>query len=452
MAAKTPKDSMTAKKRKQRKPTPQKRTRISRQLTSKVDRLFAEWDKPDSPGAALAVIQNGSVIYQRGYGSANLEYSVPIAPASIFHIASVSKQFTTMAITMLAHQGKLSLDDDIRQHLSEVPNLGKTITIRHLIYHTSGLRDQWELLAMAGWRLDDVITREHILKMVKRQKALNFDPGEEHLYCNTGYTLMAEIVERVTGQSFREFTEKEIFKPLNMIHTHFHDNHEMIVKNRTYSYEPKDGGGFKHCVLSYANVGATSLFTTVEDLAKWILNFGEGKVGGKAVIAQMHEQGVLNNGKKIDYAFGLSIGKYRGLRTVGHGGADAGYRSFLLRFPERRFAVVILSNLGSFDPYRLATRVADVFLEDQFESLAEFAGDYFSEELDTTYTIVMQENKLMAKHSRHDDISLTYQNTDQFEGDKWWFREVQFVRNQRKRVTGFQLTGGRVRNLQFDKR
>src|SRR6185436_1924774 len=238
------------------------------QLTSKVDKLFANWDKPDSPGAALIVVKDGAVVYKRGYGSANLEYNIPITPATVFHVASVSKQFTAFAITMLAKAGKLSLDDDIHKYLTELPDFGQKITIRHLLHHTSGLRDQWELLAMAGWRLDDVITKEHILKMVRHQKELNFSPGQEYLYCNTGYTLLAVIVERITGQSFREYMQETIFKPLNMTGTHFHDDHEMIVKNRAYSYRPYGPQDFKLSALNYANVGATSLFTTVEDMAR----------------------------------------------------------------------------------------------------------------------------------------------------------------------------------------
>ena len=163
-------------------------------IAAKVDKLFADVDKPDSPGAAIAVIKEGTVVYKRGYGIANLEYNVPITPSTVFHVASVSKQFTAFAVTLLANQGKLSLDDDIRKFLPEVPDFGKKITVRNLIHHTSGLRDQWELLAMGGWRLDDVITKEHILKMVRNQKELNFDPGQEHLYSNTGYTLLAVIV------------------------------------------------------------------------------------------------------------------------------------------------------------------------------------------------------------------------------------------------------------------
>ena len=435
-----------------KKPAVSNRSRKSgrESISARVNRLFEKWDKPDSPGAALSVIQNGSIIYKRGYGCANLEYDIPITPASIFHVASVSKQFTAFAITVLAHQGNLSLDDEIQKHLPELPDFGNPITIRHLIHHTSGLRDQWELLMMAGWRLDDVITRAHILKLACRQKDLNFDPGAEHLYCNTGYTLMAEIVERITGQSFRQWTEANIFKPLKMSSTHFHDDHEMIVPNRTYSYAPAEDGEFRKSVLNYANVGATSLFTTVEDLAKWVQNFSDGRIGGKPVIQQMHQRGVLNSRKEIDYAFGLSIGQYRGLKIVGHGGSDAGYRSHLLQFPDQAFAVAVLSNLASFAPHELAHQVVDIYLADRFTPLEPFAGDYLSEELNTTYSLTVQDNQLIVRHIRREDIPLRHSGTDRFQSENGWLK-LGFTRNSRKRITGFLLTGGRVRNLRFDK-
>ena len=201
-------------------------------LEAKVDRVFAEWDKPDSPGAALSVIRDGEIIYKRGYGMANLEYDIPIAPTTIFDIASVSKQFAGFAIATLLHEGKLALDDDIRMHLPDVPDFGTKITIRHLVHHTSGLRDWVQALVIAGGQMDDVISFKHILKMVRRQRELNFEPGTAFLYSNTGYNLLAEIVEKITGDTFREWTDANIFKPLAMTNTHFHDDHEMIVKNR----------------------------------------------------------------------------------------------------------------------------------------------------------------------------------------------------------------------------
>ena len=182
----------------------------------RVDQFFEQFSKEGSPGAAVAIVKDGEIIYKQGYGLANLEYDIPNSPSTVFHIASVSKQFTCFAALLLAEEGKLSMDDDIRKYIPEVPDFGKTITLRHLANHTSGLRDQWNLLALAGWRLDDVITKEHIMKLVVKQQDLNFDPGEKYFYCNTGYTLLAEAVSRISGMSFAEFTKKRIFEPLGM--------------------------------------------------------------------------------------------------------------------------------------------------------------------------------------------------------------------------------------------
>jgi CubicO group peptidase (beta-lactamase class C family) len=347
--------------------TPLPTSAQEKSLEAQVDEIFAAWDNPDSAGCAVSAMRDGAIVYKRGYGMANLEYGVPITPSSVFHVASVSKQFTAFALMLLASQGKLSLDDDVRKFVPEVPAFGPTITVRHLIHHTSGLRDQWDLLNMAGWRWQaDVVKQEDVLYLTSRQKALNFEPGAEYLYSNTGYTLMAVIVERLSGQTLREFAEENIFEPLGMEDTHFHDDHEMIVRNRAYAYAPASHGGLKISIPDFDVVGATSLFTTVEDLARWDRNFYTGHVGGQALIRQMHERGVLNDGDTIAYAFALSHGTYRGLATVGHGGADAGYRSNFVRFPDQRFTVDVLCNFPSSNPGGKARRVADVYLAGDF--------------------------------------------------------------------------------------
>jgi CubicO group peptidase (beta-lactamase class C family) len=336
---------------------------------SKVDALFARWNRPDSPGAAVAVVKGGAILHIQGYGMADLEHDAPITPRTVFHVASVSKQFTAFGIALLAEQGKLALDDDIRKYLDEVPDLGPTITVRQLILHTSGLRDQWDLAQMAGWRMDDVITQAQILRLVGRQRALNFAPGTEHLYCNTGYTLLAEIVGRVGGRPFPEWMQEHVFGPLEMDRTLFYDDHERIVKDRAYSYKPGGGGrdsdGYKKDVLNYANVGATSLFTTAADLTRWLANFDEPKVGDPRVIARMCEPGKLAGGEPLTYAFGRSVERYRGLRLIGHSGGDAGYRSYVGRFPDQGLGVIVLSNLATFDPAGMAMRVAEVYLGDR---------------------------------------------------------------------------------------
>jgi CubicO group peptidase (beta-lactamase class C family) len=341
----------------------------------RIDQLFAPWDRPGSPGAAVAVVRDGAIVHSEGYGSANLEYDIPITPSTVFHAASVSKQFTAFAITMLAVNGMLSLDDDVRTYIPELHDFGPSITIRHLLHHTSGLRDQWSLLTLAGWRMDDVITQDQILRLIARQRYLNFEPGTEYLYSNTGFTLLAEIASRATGQSFSEWTEQHLFRPLGMHSTHFHHDHETIVPNRAYSYRSDPAGGFRKSVLSYANVGATSLFTTVEDLAKWAGNFETGEVGGPEVIRLMRTRGVLTNGDTLDYAFGQAIGSYKGLRALSHSGADAGYRSYLIRFPHQRVSVAVLSNVASFDASLMARQVADLYLADRFVAGANDPDD-----------------------------------------------------------------------------
>jgi CubicO group peptidase (beta-lactamase class C family) len=379
-----------------------------------VDRLFAKVDKPDTPGCALAVIREGRIVYERGYGLADLDHDVRITPATPFHVASVSKQFTAAAILLLAQDGKLSLDDDVRKHLPELPDFGVPITLRHLVHHTSGLRDQWDLLGLAGWRYSlDLITDDDVLEVVTRQKELNFRPGEEYLYCNTGYTLLGQVVKRVSGQSLREFTSARIFGPLGMKSTHFRDDHAEIIKGQAYAYAPAKAS-FRLSITNFDTVGATSLFTTVEDLVRWDRNFDDPRVGGPSFVRQMLQKGRLNDGRELDYAFGLSVREYRGLPIVEHAGGDAGYRSHLMRFPDQRFAVACLCNAASLvGPSQVARRIADLYLKTELrpqpessagasttgvtlppERLVEKAGTYWNPKTDQIHRLGFDDGKL----------------------------------------------------------
>ena len=332
-------------------------------LPARVDAIFQKMDSTVSAGCALSVMKDGKIIYERGYGMADLDHNVSITPNTVFHVASMSKQFTAASILLLAQQGKLSLDDPVRKYIPELPDFGTPVTIRQLIHHTSGLRDQWDLLGLSGWRYSlDLITNDDVLYVVSHQKELNFPPGTRHLYSNTGYTLLGEVVKRVSGKSLREFTTENIFQPLGMKNTHFRDDHAEIIKNIAYGYEPaKDT--FRLSVTNFDTVGATSLMTTVEDLALWDENFYIPRVGGPDLIKQMIERGKLNNGEQLDYASGLVIGKYRGLNTVDHGGADAGYRSDMIRFPDQHFSSACLCNLATTNPSDLNRKVASIYLE-----------------------------------------------------------------------------------------
>ena len=522
-------------------------------LTAQVDALFAPWNRPGSPGAALAVVRKGEVVYKRGYGMANLDYDIPITSATVFDIASVSKQFCAFAIAMLAEQGTLSLDDDVRKYLPEIPDFGPTITIRHLVHHISGLRDWPGTLAMGGWRMEDVISFDQILTMTRHQKALNFEPGAEYSYSNTGYNLLAEVVARVTGQSFRAWTDAHLFKPLGMAHTHFHDDHEEVVMNRAYAYSPS-GDGFRRVGNGLTALGSSSLFTSIDDLVKWVQNFRDGRVGGRAIVEQVHQQGVLNNGETIAYAFGQSIGAYRGLKTVAHSGSWAGFRTVLLRFPDEDFAVIVLSNVGNFNPTARAREVAEIYMGDVMESeeadaptpepvgidpavldeylglyrlgpgwlvtitregdalmtqasrepkfpmtpvsesefyveaygasiafkrddqgrvthfdyrdihapkvepfrpsrdeLGSFEGTFYSKELETSYTLILQNGTLTLDHRRHDDATLHPTIADTFTTTHWFMPSIHFVRDTARRITGFEASNDRSRKVWFEK-
>ena len=380
--------------------------------SEQVDKLFEKMDKTISPGCAVAAMRDGKIIYQRGYGMADLDHNVPIAPDTVFHVASMSKQFTAAAIVMLAQERKLSLDDEVRKYVPELPDFGAPITIRQLVHHTSGLRDQWDLLGLAGWRYSlDLITDDDVLSIMSRQKDLNFPPGSKHMYCNTGYTLLAQIVKRVSGQSFREFTTSRIFQPLGMRNTHFRDDHAEIVKNMAYGYVPaKDT--FRISITNFDTVGATSLLTTVEDLALWDENFYNPRVGGPEMIRQMLERGKLSSGEQLDYAFGLVIGKYRGLATVDHAGGDAGYRSDMIRFPDQHFTAACLCNRADSNPSDLTRKVAEIYMAKDMtpadkadagpektvqpapEKLAAKVGTYLNAEGDDTLRITLEDGKL----------------------------------------------------------
>jgi CubicO group peptidase (beta-lactamase class C family) len=528
---------------------------------AKIDEIFQDFNKPDRAGVSLAVVHQGRIVYQKGYGSANLEYAVPVGPETVFHVASVSKQFTAMALVLLEQDQRLSLEDEVRKHLPELPDYGPKLAIRDLLQHTAGIRDQWQTLALAGWRLDDVITQQQILRMLFHQRELNFTPRTEHLYSNGGYTLAAEIVKRVSGKSLDEFAKERIFDPLGMAHTHFHEDHQRIVRNRAYSYFMRMNAPVA-APLNYANVGATSLFSTAPDLVRWLDNFRTGKAGGAAAIARLQERAVLSNGEAVTYALGVAISEHRGLKTVSHSGGDAGYRSYVVWFPDQTLGIAVLSNSGNAAPAQLAHRVAALYAgsamqpesaktalakppesafieldpaahkpllgiyrtpavvlavesengkltlaplgqqrielrplsptryfaglpinaEVEFKpesqprrihlllsemtlsgealntqpyrpsDLPGYAGVYWSDELETQYTLEVRGSDLIASHPRHLEIRLRPAAKDYFAGNTWFFGEVRFTRDPQGSISGMTVGGGRVRGIKFVRR
>lgn len=345
-------------------------------LERNVDQIFTAYDKPGSPGCALGVVRDGNLVYKKGYGAASLELGVPLTPESVFYMGSVSKQFTAASVVLAAEQGFLSLDDDIRKYVPEIPSYGKPITLRQMLHHTSGFRDILSLLFLAGRNSEDIHPTSELLDLLSRQKALNFTPGDEFLYSNTNYFLMSVVIRRATGEPLSQFAEENIFKPLGMAHTSFYDDRTVVLPGRVAAYAPRPGGGFRvDWSTNYDMVGGGGLMSSVDDLQLWDRNFYDNKLGKGTLLKEMQTQGVLNNGKQIQYALGLFISKYRGLPIVAHDGANFGYRTMLLRFPQQRLSVICLCNLGTSNPLRLSYQVADVYLEGQVAPDPQPAAD-----------------------------------------------------------------------------
>jgi CubicO group peptidase (beta-lactamase class C family) len=334
-----------------------------------IDAVFGKYISSGTPGCVVSVVQNGSVLYARAYGLANLEWALPNTLDTVFDIGSVSKQFTAFAILLLAQDGRISLDDDIRKYLPEIPNYGKVIRIHHLLNHTSGLRNYTDLFDLAGIPEIDLTTDQDALNLVARQKKLNFAPGEEFLYSDTNFFLLSLIVERVTGKSLRQFARERIFDPLDMTSTHFHNDTTMVVNHRATGYKPLPDGRFAIDMSNFEELGDGSVMTTVEDLKKWDENFYTGGVGGMNLIRQMQEGGRLNNGTVNLYAKGLVVDQYRGLRRVQHAGEWVGYRAGLTRYPDQRTSFITLCNtIGDVFPTNLNQALADIVLQDAFRS------------------------------------------------------------------------------------
>jgi len=379
---------------------------------AKVDQVFADYAKPDSAGCSLAVYRNGAIAYAHGYGMASLELAVPITPQTVFDIGSTSKQFTAFSILLLQQKGKLSLDDDIRKFLPEIPDYGKPITLRHLMTHTSGMRDYAGLFDLAGVAEQNLTNDQDALDLIVRQKALNFAPGEEWDYSNTGFFLLSQVVKRVTGKPLRDFAQENIFTPLGMSSTQIFNDHTQVIPRRAtgYRYE-KEKKSFGVEMSNFEQTGDGSVQTSVEDLLRWDENFYTAKIGGPGLIRQMQVVGKLNNGKEHTYAAGLMISTYRGLPTVRHGGAWAGYRAELLRFPKQHTSVAVLCNVAQSAPSVRADHVADIVLASALAptpaaekkegaasvspgTLEKYVGIYKSEK-DSYQRIELKDGKLM---------------------------------------------------------
>jgi CubicO group peptidase (beta-lactamase class C family) len=332
-------------------------------LSATVDRIFERWDRPGSAGCAVGVGRRGKVLYTQGYGMANLELGVRIRRDTIFEAGSVAKQFTAAAIALLAQDGRLSIDDPVRKYVPELPDFGTPILIRHLLNQTSGLRSQWPMLALSGRPPQLAVhTVDEIIELVSRYKELNFKPGDEYLYNNTGFTLLGVVVQRVSGTSLDEFSQERLFKPLGMSRTQWRDDFTKIVKGRATAYSLLPNGQYRTSMPFTNVIGNGGLLTTVGDLLVWNENLDNPRVGGRAMVDQLQTRGTLNDGFVNEYAQGLTVTEYRGVREVSHDGSTAGYQTFLARFPDEGVSVAVLCNTTGADPGAYTHQIADVLL------------------------------------------------------------------------------------------
>ena len=441
-----------------------------------IDSLYLQMSHSGEPGCAAGVYQNGAITFARGYGFANLTHDVPITPTTRFTTGSVSKQFTAASIALLVRAGRLSLDDDVRKYIPEMNAYPTPVRVRHLVHHTSGLRDFWELVGLAGVRYDDGYTSDDMLAMAARQKGLNFPPGSQYRYSNTGYLAMAVIVQRITGQSLRRFADSAIFKPLGMRETLFLDDHNEIVPGRAMAYSPR-GTGWRIDVWNNDIVGQGGVVTTLADLQKWDENFYSGTVGGREFLELMHTTEPLTGGAENRYAFGLTVGTYRGQRLVEHTGSTGGYRAALFRFPELHTSFAMLCNRSTANTTALALRMADVVLRESLgaatargatageeggrpaaagaarpQEHAAIIGRYASPELGgAVYEVVAGESgALQLRRPRAEPVPLV-----PLEGALRYsaggMLTLVFDKPVRGKAPGFRLDANRVNDIRFDR-
>ncbi len=530
---------------------------------STIDSLFIDWNRPNHPGGSIGVMKDGKVVFSKAYGLASLDFLVPNSTETIYNTASVSKQFTAMGIVVLDVQGELSVDDDIRKHIPELPEFDYPITIRHMLHHTSGLRSLHALLELAGWRDDDARTNEDLYRFMKNQRDLNFRPGEEYLYCNTGYILMSKIIENVTDEKFTDWMKANVFEPLGMINTYVEDQYNRVVPGNAASYNGSYDRGFSRATEYWGYVGSGNMHSTTNDLLKWLVNFYDPQSGWEEQFEMLQTLDKFNNGEENTYAFGVGINKVFGQNRISHGGAIGGYRSFICTYPDQKLNIAILTNFSSssvgqkvneiskmllgmedsdeaegFDASSAkvvklskkelqkyeasywndeSTYARKIYLKDdtlryfrsensesplvpigknefqmlgvdvdlkvrfqvgedgdktmivtidggepiisnEFEMpeasaeyLSNYTGEFYSPELETSYIISIQKDKLVGHHSRHGDFDIKMLKEDILEG-QWPFNIAKVKRDDDGAVSGLRVSNGRVRDLWFEKR
>ena len=442
---------------------------LSKEKISRIDSLFIAWNAPNQPGGTIGIRQNGNLVYAKAFGLASLEYLVPNSPGTQFNIASISKQFTALAIVKLQLEGKLSIDADIREYLPELPEFDHKITTRHMLHHTSGLRSLHAMLGLAGWRGDDTRTNEDLLRFVLKQKDLNFKPGDEYMYCNTGYILMAIIIERLTGENFASWMDREIFEPLGLYDTYVEDKYNRVVPNNATSYY-YTREGLVRSVEYWGYTGSGNIHSTTADLTKWYRNYYNAPAGWEEAFKMMLTTDPFNDGSPHNYAFGVNVGELLDQKMIAHGGSIGGFRAYGATFPDKETEVVILTNFSSSNSGRKFNAIASILFDKTLPvrpprdspeeeppftvskgELNKISGDYWTDELETIYRFYVEGDKLFGFHNRFGKFELEPQEANIFRPKGIGINKIEVIKDKKGNVTGMLVTNSRVRNLKLTK-
>lgn len=531
-------------------------TATSQNTTNDIDGLFSQWQKPNNPGGVVLISHKNQLVYSKTYGLANIPYNIPINFETVFNIGSVSKQFTAMAIVLLQIDGKLSIDDDIQKYFPELPKFSEPITIRHLLHHTSGLRSSPEMFGLAGWRDGDAITNEDVYRYLQKQTSLNFVPGSEYMYSNTGYILLAKIVETISKQDFKIWMKENIFLPLKMNSTFIKEDYSKITSKIASSYSEMEPSFFKTLENNDLTYGASNVYSTGSDMLAWTNNYDHAPKEWQNAFKMLETLDTLHSGKKNNYAFGIIVDDFFGNRRIQHTGGIAGFESIMYSYPDQNLEIIILSNFTSYQLSKIANQISQLFLqnntklvaseesinpiilhteilkkyegfywndknnysrkiyvendilwylrsnntksqlipitETEFqmggineklrlkfdvnanimtmisadnsmdifekyddklptaEELKTYTGSYYSDELETTYTISLHNEKLYAYHSRFGEFEIQILKKDVL---NWSGQAIsKFKRNENGDITGLNVTMNRIRDLWFVKK
>lgn len=446
-----------------------------------IHKLFSNYNT-HTPGASIIILKNGIPVYKKSFGLANLEYQIPITSSTIFNANSLSKQFVSFALYLLEKEDKISFEDTIQKYIPDFPEYDKPIKIKNLMSHTSGIRDQWGLLSLSGWRFDDFISSEHALQLIKHQEELNFEPNSKHGYSHSNYTLLAKIIEIVSHQTFPDFMEENVFSPLDMNHTFYPGTSSDIITNKAYSYKKSDHG-FQKVNLNYQNSGPTNLMSSIDDLAKWVANFSNPKIGDADIIKRYNKTYEFNNNnpaiaaiigeEQIIACKGQYFRKYKNLDLYSHGGSLGGFRGYIGRLPKEDFSIIMLSNDNDFQTNATALAIIDSYFKTEKEidkkdithitttevespktqvNLKKYVGEYYNKEIDSTFKIKIKNDKLFLSHKRLLDSELVVNSKEEFTTTINFPSSINFEKNNTDTVIAMKISNFGVKDLYFERK